>query len=301
MSEKVLIAGGSGLLGRQLTARLQSKGYQVAWLSRSHRGNAPCEVFTWDVGSGMVEEAAWEQVDHVINLAGEPVVGPRWTNKRKAVLESSRIGSNRLLSNEIVRLGLSLKTVMVSSGIGIYGMNPREEAATENDRAGDDYLARLCVKWEYAAEQIKSTRARLVVLRTGVVLTEKGGALMPMAMSVKWGVGAALGSGRQYIAWIHQEDWCEMVMHLLAHESASGPFNLVGPESVTQAEMVRVLAKTLRRPLWLPPVPAIILKALMGEMSMIALEGRRISARKIMDTGYVHRFPALEAALSDLF
>ena len=293
---RVVIAGGTGFLGRALTRILDADGHHVTVLTR--RASGPSQV-AWDPAK---PGGAWTgtvgQADAVINLAGESITGGRWTPARKQALRDSRISATSALANAIAAAGG--RTVFLSaSGIGVYGTSERE-TFTEESPAGSDFLADLCVEWERTAMQAAS-RARVILLRTGVVLGHGGGALPELARPFKLFAGGPIGSGRQAVSWIHLDDWLQMTKWAMTNAIVQGPLNLTAPEPVTNAELAQALGGALHRPSLLP-APAFALRLLLGEMADAAiLNGQRVLPAKALALGYTFRYRRLGEALDALF
>jgi uncharacterized protein len=296
--QRVLITGASGLIGTRLTQLLTSSGYAVAHLSRSK--SSKMQTYTWDVEKQMIEKDALRNVDAIIHLAGANVAEKRWTTKRKKELTDSRVNSTRLLYNELKKGNHQVKAFICASAIGYYGFDNGQKTFTETDSAGSDFLASLTEKWEKEADKIAGLGIRIAKLRTGVVLSKEGGALAPIAKTVRNLVGAPLGSGKQYVSWVHLEDICGMFIHLLENDQLSGAYNGVANKPVSNAELTRVVANELDKPLLLPHVPAFALKLALGEMANIVLRGSKSSNEKIVKAGYKMKFPEIREAVANL-
>ncbi len=300
MNRKILITGGSGLIGGELTKRLQHRGYSVRHLAREKKKSADVEVFTWDIGRQETEPGALQGVDVIVHLAGAGVADQRWTEARKKEILESRTKSTLLLANELKKGSHNVQSFICASAIGYYGLGVAAEIYREESAPGTDFLADVTKRWEHITGAINDQAIRVVNIRTGVVLTEKGGALQEMARPVKFYVGAPLGSGKQFISWIHIEDHCNIIIKAIEDVQWEGPYNSVAPHPVTNKEFTESIAKVLGKPLILPNIPAVVLKGLLGEMSSVVLFGCNVSAAKVMDAGYVFKFPKVEEALRDL-
>jgi uncharacterized protein len=299
--ETVLITGGTGLIGKHLCKTLKEKGYNIALLSRINdlAGNIP--VYTWDPENNVIDPKAVSAADYIIHLAGAGISDKRWTKKRRAIILNSRIKTCELLFNKVHESGTKLKAFISASGIGYYGAVTSEKIFTETDNPSGEFIGEVCRQWEHSAGMFEKSGIRTVKVRTGIVLTGKGGALARMALPVKSGFGSALGSGRQYIPWIHIDDLCNIYIKAIADKKMTGAYNAVAPEHVTNKEFIRTLAKILGKPFFLPAVPAFVIKILFGKMSGILLYGSRISSGKIISAGFDFKFPDLENALKTLF
>jgi uncharacterized protein (TIGR01777 family) len=296
-SKIILITGGSGLVGTKLTELLTSRGYDVRHLSRSR--SSKIRTFLWDVDKQNIEPGALEGVDTVVHLAGANVAEKRWSKKRKNEIIDSRVESTRLLARELEEHGKSVRNFISATATGYYGFRNPENFFSEEDPPGNDFLATVTQRWEAEVDKISSSKIRVVKMRIGVVLAREGGALKPMAAAAKWFVGSPLGSGNQFMSWIHIDDLCEMFVKSI-DSSIHGAVNAVSPYPVTNRELTKAIAVKLHRPVLLPAVPAFVLRLMFGEMADIILEGNRVSAKKILDAGYVYKFPDLPGALDDL-
>lgn len=295
----VLITGGSGLIGSRLTELLISRGYHVRHLGRSP-GQSGIETFLWDIEKNQIDLRSIDGTDAIIHLAGENIGAGRWTPRRKQEILDSRIRSTQLLRYTLQNHPNNVKTFMGASAVGYYGGDCGEATMTEDSPPGNDFLAQVTRDWETEVSTISSPAIRVVMLRTGIVLSPKGGALEPMARQVKWWVGAPLGTGRQFLSWVHLDDHCRAFIELLENSHASGPYNSAAPFPVTNEQFTRQMAKVLRRPLWLPRVPAVLLKLILGEMSVLVLGGCKVSSARLESTGFRFQYTRLEEALADL-
>jgi len=295
----ILITGGSGLIGSRLTTMLQSRGYEVRHLAREKK-NKGVQVFTWDVDRQEIEPGALQGVDAIVHLAGTAVADKRWTEARKKEILESRTKSTLLLCNELKKEPHNVKSFVCASAIGYYGLNCKDESYTEEQAAGTDFLADVTERWEHMTKAINDLAIRVVNIRTGVVLSERGGALEQMARYVKFYVGAPLGSGGQFISWIHIDDQCSIIIKALEDINWEGPYNSVAPNPVTNEVFTKAIANVIDRPLLLPNIPSVVLKALLGEMASVVLSGCRVSASKVIAAGYAFKFVNVEEALSDL-
>lgn len=304
MKEKVLITGGSGLIGRKLTDLLLQQSYEVMHLSRSKNNNTGVKTFLWNYETGFIEDGALEKIDHIIHLAGENIGGGRWTKARKKKILESRIKSTELLFTEIKKKNSQIKSIISASGISVYGTRTveqifKEENTPEQSSLTDDFAAQVVFEWEKSADLFSSI-CRVVKIRTGIVLDIHGGALQKMYTPVKWKVGSALGTGKQFIPWIHIDDICNMYLFALKN-AVSGAFNGVSGESVTNKQFTKILGRVSGNSVWLPNVPVFLLRILFGEMAGIVLEGSRISNEKIKKEGFVFKYETLEPALKSFF
>ena len=296
----VLITGASGMIGRLLTGHLQEKGYAVRWLVRDP-AQSPVEAFRWSPEKNELDPAALEGTDAIINLAGESIASGRWTESRKHRILESRTKSTLLLAAKLKEIPNRVSVFLSASAIGYYGDRPVNELLTEDAQPGNDFLATVTREWEKAADEVTAvTGVRLVKVRIGIVLGE-GGALKELAKPVRLMAGSPLGTGRQMMSWIHEDDLTGIFIHLLENSGAGGVFNAVAPNPVSNRVMVQAIGRALKKPVFLPPVPAFLLKVILGEMSVMVLAGNRISAGRILSAGYRFRFPDLQEALKDIF
>lgn len=297
----ILISGGSGLIGRSLVEELNQHGHQTGILTRSPKKHEGIRSFYWDPLNGKIDPEAISFADQIIHLAGESVGAGRWTRERKKALIDSRVESARLILQEVKQQEKALKSFVSSSAIGYYGSEVSENIYIENDPAGDDFQAEICIHWEAAADAFSSLGIRTVKIRTGIVLSAEGGALASMAGPINKGVGAALGSGKQYLPWIHAKDLAGIFTEAINNSDMQGAYNAVAPEHITNLQFTKLLAKTLNKKLFLPRVPALLLKLRFGEMSSLLLDGSRISSQKIRDTGFKFTYADLGSAFSEIY
>ncbi|MGE3275860.1 MAG: TIGR01777 family oxidoreductase [Vicinamibacterales bacterium] len=293
---RIVLAGGSGFLGQALASRLREDGHTVEVLTRHPRAGVATDV-GWDPdGSAGDWAAALDGAHAVVNLAGANLAGGRWTDERKRVLLESRLRSTRSLVAAI-RTVTHRPALISASAVGYYG--PRgAEPVPESDQPGDDFLATLCARWEAAARAAEDV-TRVALLRTGLVLDPREGALAKMLLPFRLGVGGRLGPGDQYWPWIHIADWVGLAAWIIREAGAAGPFNLTAPEPVTNTRFTGALGKALHRPT-LFPVPAVALRLALGEMSTVLLTGQRAVPEHAMALGYRFRFSDVDTALADL-
>jgi uncharacterized protein len=297
--EIVLITGGSGLIGHQLSKKLKERGYEVAFLSRKKKLLPGITVYNWDLKKHEIEKEAIELSDHIIHLAGANVSSKRWSKKRKKIIVESRTKSAELLFERVKNTG-HLKTFISSSAIGFYGTLTSDKIFTEADPPGHDFLAETCRLWEEAADKFQDYGIRAVKIRSGIVLSNKGGALQKMLAPIEIGLGSAIGNGQQYMPWIHIDDLCEIYIKALEDSKMKGAYNAVAPDDKTNKEFNQAIARVLNEPFWFPNTPGFFLKLIFGKMANIITKGSRISPKKIMETGFHFKFPDLESALKDL-
>jgi uncharacterized protein len=292
---KVLISGGSGLVGTALTESLRSEGHTVALLVRPD-GDASAGDIRWDPASGFINTNAMEGADAVVNLNGASIGDGRWNAGRKKILRSSRIDATRVLVDAFTRLKQKPRVFVSASAIGYYG-NRGDEVLTESSASGNDFLADTCRDWETEALRAQSSGIRAVVTRFGVILSAKGGALTQMLPPFKLGLGGRLGSGQQWLSWIAIEDVVGLLRAAISDEKASGPVNVVAPTPVRNSEFTQVLASVLHRPA-IFPAPAFGLRLLLGEMAeALLLSSQQVRSERVPAATYHFRYENLEPAL----
>lgn len=296
----ILISGGTGLVGQALTKRLTERDDRVHILTRSNPGKKSAGEyhFLWDLKKGTLDPDALKGVDGIVHLAGAGIADKRWSPARKKQIIDSRVKSAELLKQGIRESG-DCRFFITASGSNYYGTKTTEKIFEEDDPAGDDFLGMCCIEWEGAAFD-DNPADRVVAIRTGVVLSNGGGALEKLAAPVKWGFGAPLGSGKQYMPWIHLDDLVSVYLAAIDNSQMKGAYNAVADEHLNQKELTKAIAIALKRPLWLPNVPAFALKIALGEMSEMLLKGSRLSNKKLRDTGFKFRFSEIQPALNDL-
>lgn len=288
------------MIGTRLTELLLEAGHSVSHLGRSARRLDGVEKFLWDIDKQTIDRSALATADAVVHLAGANVGEKRWTKKRKKDILQSRLGSTSLLYEELRKGEHNVKALVSASAVGFYGSGDDQTYFTENDKPGEGFQADVVSKWERAVDKIATLGIRVVKLRGGVVLSEKGGALKEMMLPVKLYVGSPLGTGDQMMSWIHIDDLCRMYIKAIEDETMEGAYNAVAPNPVSNKEFTKLLAKTLKKPTWLPRVPGFIIKLLFGEMAEVVLEGSRISSEKIEAAGFDFKFVNVHDAFVDL-
>lgn len=299
---KIVIAGGSGFLGRPLADTLLHDGHEVIVLSRTPDARvAPgARAAAWTPGGTGPWVSHIDGAGVVVNLAGESIGGRRWSAARKQRIDVSRIDATRSLVEAIGAAEVPPPVFVSGSAVGFYGPCG-DEVVTEDSRPGNDFLAHVCRHWEAEAMAASTPRTRVVCVRSGLVLERDGGALPQMLPPFRFGVGGPVGSGRQYWPWIHRQDWIDLVLFALRTPSLSGPVNATAPAPVTNAEFARALGRALRRPA-LIPAPAPALRLLLGEMAgPLLLSGQRAVPARAERHGFTFRFREIDAALAALF
>ena len=302
----VLLAGGTGTIGRKLHELLLQQGYEVIILSRNDpKGKTlpRTRYARWNVSKGEIDKDAIAGCDHIINLAGETVAGKRWTQEQKNTIIESRVQTCALLVNALYSIPNKVQSVISASASGYYGPDnllSLNDGFTEDDPPSDDFLGEVCQQWEESIEAVNTLGKRLVILRTGIVLSKKGGAFLEFTKSLKFNVATILGTGRQIISWIHEDDICQMYLHALKNESMSGPYNAVAPHPVSNRELTMALAHAKKKFVLPIHVPGFALRLALGELSTEVLKSANLSAAKIESAGYSFLYPDIHTAAREL-
>ena len=287
----IMIAGGTGLIGKALEKKLLEIGYSVRILTRNPTAN---NHYFWNPYLNEIDESSLSEVNVVINLSGAGIADKRWNKGRKDVLASSRIGTNEFLASKISKMPL-LEQFISSSGINCYPLVNTSKIYTERDDFGTDYLSQLVKRWEESADLFLS-KCPVAKIRTAVVLSPNGGALSKMLPAIKMGIGSPLGSGNQAMAWIHIDDLVALFVFAIENQ-LTGPFNAV-TACTSNKNFMKALAKQYKKPFWFPNVPSFVLKLIFGEMSTVLLDGVQVSNQKITDLGFKFHKNILEQALN---
>ena len=294
---KFMIAGGSGFLGRALTKSLLADGHQVFILTRGTRTMDGTQAVHWDAKTTIGWGHLVNEMDVMIHLAGKTLASWPWIAATKQAFHDSRIIPGLVLAQSIQQATHRPSIFVQAAGINYYGLSG--DLADESTPPGDDFLAQLAVKWEDATKPVEELGVRRVVIRNAVVLAKNGGLLFMMALPIRLFAGGPYGSGKHAMPWIHISDWVGGVRHLIANENAQGAYNLIAPTPTSNAEFNRILAGVIHRPYWFP-TPAFLLRTLLGEMSVLILEGRFSQPKRLTESGYQFQFPGPREALADL-
>ena len=296
----VVVSGGSGFIGKALVRRLLEGGHRVTLLTRRPEGvrrgvEGSVQTVAWDGRTVGVWAPSLNGTNAVINLAGEPIVARRWTEAQKAIILDSRVRTTRALIEAISQAKKRPSVLVNASAVGYYGPRDDEEL-TERSPSGRGFLAELCRSWEQEAQQAQVLGVRVVVLRIGIVLSADGGALSKMVPPFQWGLGGPLGSGRQWMSWIHRDDLLGLIAWALSRPDVAGPVNATAPQPVRMREFCQALGRALHRPSW-APVPAPMLRLLLGEMAEVLLTGQRVIPDAALRAGHPFQFSDLTSAL----
>jgi uncharacterized protein (TIGR01777 family) len=299
---KIVIAGGSGFVGQALSDFFLKNGDDVVILTRQPKSTSPQSKLTYIewLNEGSNPAPLLDGADIYINLAGESINSGRWNEKRKQRILQSRLKATNELLHIIKNLKDKPQVLINASAIGYYGTSDTATFTEESNRTGSDFLAETVKQWEGLANQAESIGVRTVLARFGIILDKKDGALPKMALPYRLFAGGKLGKGNQWVSWIHIEDVIQAISFIIQHRTLNGPVNFISPNPVSMDEFGKTLAKVLHRP-HLFPTPAFALKLLLGEMSMLMLEGQRVLPIKLIDHGYNFHFPTIDSALKDIF
>ena len=298
MKEVVLITGANGILAKQLAEFLKYD-YSIRFLTRKVKSE---NEFYWDIDKRYVDPNALFGVNHIIHLAGTSIADKRWTKNSKRDIIESRVDSAVLIQEELIKQESVISSFISASAIGYYGTKTTETILTEESPKGTDFLSDVCDKWELIAEsfKLKKIAEQASILRIGIILSQNGGLLQKIKKPIKYYLGAVLGDGKQYIPWIHIYDLCIMIKYILDNKNVHGTFNAVSPDYVTNYEISNLIAQKLNRTIILPNIPKFIIRIFFGEMSVIILEGTRVSPDKIINSGFIFKFNKLRKALNNL-
>ncbi|HEV7503985.1 MAG TPA: TIGR01777 family oxidoreductase [Thermoanaerobaculia bacterium] len=300
---RVVITGGSGLIGSAVAREMGGAGHEVVVLSRDPskvKGlPANTRAVPWDGKTGTGWSSLLDGDTAIVHLAGESIAAGRWTESRKRRIRESRVESGRAVLAAIRQAKEKPKTLLQGSAVGFYGPCG-DEVVTEGHPPGTDFLADVCVDWEASTADAETLGVRRALLRTGIVLSGDGGALPKMSLPFRLGAGGPLGGGRQWLPWIHLADEVGAIRFLLEHDEVRGPFNLTAPQPLTNRDFSRVLGKALHRPS-LAPAPGFALRLVLGEMADMLLNGQRAVPQRLLEMGYAFRFPEALQALRNLF
>ncbi|MNX78162.1 Epimerase family protein [compost metagenome] len=297
--KKILISGATGLVGKKLSKKLYERGYQVEILVRSKSSKSDFKSYVCDYENQFLEEDALDNTYIFIHLAGASISN-RWTKSYKQEVYKSRINSAQFIYEQMQKQNIHPEAVISSSAVGFYGQTTSQQIFSEDDAPAEDFLGNVCADWELKAIQFQNLGSRVVRVRTSTVLSEKGGALEVLKKPIELNVGAVLGDGKQYFPWIHIDDLVNIYFKAVEDVSMNGAYNAVAPDFVNNEELTKKIATYLDKKIWLPNIPKFVLNTILGKMSVLALEGSRISAKKVLDSGFKFSYEKLDEALSDV-
>ncbi len=294
---RVVITGGTGLVGMHLSTLLEKEQYDVVHLSRSNKPGERFKTYRWEPESGYCDKNAFKNGDTVIHLAGANIGERRWTARRKRAIINSRTESARLIYDASVASGIRLDAFITASGKDYYGCGISEKIFGETDPPGTDFMAETCRLWEAAAEPFEAAGVRVVKIRTALVLAAKGSAISKLMAPARAGLIIRLGTGRQYFPWIHIYDLCNVYLKAVSDSAMSGPFNASAPDHITHDRLMSVIARYKHLPIFIPHVPGWLLHLILGEMSVVLTTGSRISPARLIRSGFEFRYPDIDRAL----
>ncbi|HMG82469.1 MAG TPA: TIGR01777 family oxidoreductase [Ferruginibacter sp.] len=305
--QTVLITGGTGLIGKELTKKLLEKGYKVIILTRKLPQNSAVlesnvSYAIWDIKKQTIDVAAMQKADHIIHLAGAGVVDKKWTAAYKKEIQDSRTKSSELLITTLKNNANKIKTIVSASAIGWYGPDAVPvKAFIETDKADTSFLGETCRLWEERITPVEQLGKRLVILRTGIVLSGEGGALAEFKKPLQYGVASILGNGKQVVSWLHIDDLCRLYIEAIENEQVRGIYNAVSPTPVTNATLTLTLAREMRGKFYIAAhVPKFVLQIMLGERSIEVLKSATVSSKKIQQAGFSFLYPTIESALREL-
>jgi hypothetical protein len=294
---RVVITGGTGLIGSRLSTLLAADGWQVVHLTRGGKKKEKYESFRWDPGNGYCDGDAFREGDAIIHLAASNIGQGRWSESRKKEIISSRTLSGELIFRMTIGSGITPSVFITASGVNYYGSENSERTFTESDPPAEDFLGKTCRLWEASADTFSEAGVRVVKLRTAVVMASSGSALNRMTAPAMAGLIVRLSPGNQYFPWIHIDDLCSIYHKALTDHTMSGPYNAAAPHHVTHDQLMGEVARQKRLPVFLPHVPAWLLNVVLGEMSVVLTRGSRISSDRISSAGFRFRYPDISSAL----
>jgi uncharacterized protein (TIGR01777 family) len=295
--QKVVISGGTGLIGSMLTNWLDKNKYQVFLLTRNPKSN---NHIGWNPATGSIDAEKLHGTDIIIHLAGENIGAKRWSDAQKKLLYSSRLESTDLLVKALQKNNIRPDCIIAASGAGIYGNDDGSNFFTEEHPPGEGFAAELAAAWEKATDALQNCTARFYRLRIGVVLSSRGGALAKMLPIFQWGIGSAVGTGKQFLSWIHIDDLCRIMLEAMNNKLSPGNYNAVAPNPATNHNFSKTLAQVLHRWMLPLPVPPFMLSLLFGEMANLVLGGARVSSEKLLDQGFAFKHTNLKETLEDV-
>ena len=298
MKEVVLITGAHGMLAKSLALELEGE-YTLKFLTREVTQE---NAYRWDINLGYIDPEGLKDANHIIHLAGSPIAEKRWTPERKKEIKKSRVDGAQLILGELQKNNQTIDSFISASAIGYYGATTSDHIFTENSPNADDFLGEVCRDWEHAAHAFKSNHVanKIDVVRFGIVLDRDRGALKKIAAPIRFGVGSGVGTGKQWVPWIHIADLCGMLKFVMTQDEG-GTYNAVAPEHVTNNAFTQKVAAALKRKVILPNIPAFFIRLLLGEMAVVLLTGSRVSSTKITAQGFGFKYAKLNDALRNIY
>ena len=300
MKKHILITGATGMIGKKLIAELLQHGHHVSILTRKPVKIKDVQVFLWNIEKGEIDHSCLQGIDTIVHLAGAGIADQKWTKERKKQIIDSRVDSTSLIYKAIRETGSPVQSFISSSASGYYG-DRQDEILLETSPPGDGFLAECCILWENAVDAGAQLNLRIVKLRTGFVLGKSGGGLPSLAKPIQMFAGAALGSGKQWIPWIHVDDIVAMYISAIENDSYNGVYNGSAPYPVTNDTLTKSVARKLKRPVWPINVPEMVLEMILGKMSLVVTTSTNLSAQKVLDNGFKFKYVYVEDALNEIY
>jgi len=294
---RVVITGGTGFVGKHLSALLEKENYEVVHLSRSRKQGERFRSYRWDPGSGYCDKDAFRDGDTIIHLAGANIGEKRWSAWRKREIIESRTAASGLIYKATVGSGIRPDAFVTASGKDYYGTGISEKIYRENDPPGNDFMGKTCRLWEAAADPFEAAGIRVAKIRTALVIAPEGSAISKLMAPARLGLIIRLGPGNQYFPWIHVDDLCNVYLKTVSDETMSGPFNASAPEHITHDTLMSVIARQKHLPVFLPHIPEWLLNLVLGEMSVVLTTGSRVSPQRLIRSGFQFRYPDIDVAL----
>jgi uncharacterized protein (TIGR01777 family) len=297
---KILITGGTGLIGNALCKKLLENGHEVSVLTRTLIKSSTIKYFLWNVNKSIIDEKAFDGIEHIVHLAGCGIADKKWTPERMKEILDSRVNASELILSVLKKRNIKLKSFVGASAVGIYSARTSQRIYTENDLGLDDFLSDTCIAWENSYYDLEDFSERYAIARISVVLAKEGGALKKLLPIFKLGLGSGIGTGKQYMPWIHIDDLISIFYEMLFNSAYNGIYNAAATEHVTNYSFSKQLAQSLKRPFFMPLIPSSILKWMYGDMADVILEGSRVSNERLLKQGFVLKYPDLKTALNQI-
>ena len=295
--QRIVISGAGGFIGKSLSADLTAGGFEVVKITRSSKAGSANNIFRWDPRSSFIEKGTFRNGDIIIHLAGANIGSRRWSRKRKEEIVSSRVGTARLIYENTIGAGIRPGAFITASATGYYGAGTSQKIYGEEDPHGNDFLGETCYHWEAASDLFITAGVRVVKIRTAVVLAPSGSALDKLLLPAKAGMIIRIGPGSQYFPWIHVRDLCSVYLKAVTDEAMAGVYNAAAPGHITLDGLMYEIAGQRHLPVFLPRIPAWLIRLILGEMSVVLTAGSRVSCDKLSATGFVFTYPEITSAL----